>query len=192
MLTQLQELRTTFSKKQDDLIGTFNEFATQMAENNTKALIEALEEVMRDFNAKISEQFGDNFKQLNEAVGRINEWQEQYRQQMDKLAAEFRIAAASIEKSRESLEIIAARSDAIVSSAAKLDPILEAIQHQINLFEDNLEAFQNLANDARSAFPIIQRRLNELTLEFFKRDQENDCRFRQSYRKPTKSLNRSV
>ena len=73
VLTQLQKLRTTFSDKQDDLIRAFNEFADQMAENNTKALIEALEEVMRDFNTKINEQFGDNFKQLNEAVGRINE-----------------------------------------------------------------------------------------------------------------------
>ena len=43
---------------------------------------------------------------------------------------------------------------------------MEAIQHQINLFEDNLKAFQNLANDARNAFPIIKRGLNELTVEF--------------------------
>ena len=93
VLTQLQKLRTTFSDKQDDLIRAFNEFADQMAENNTKALIEALEEVMRDFNTKINEQFGDNFKQLNEAVGRINEWQEQYRQQMNVLAAQFQVAA---------------------------------------------------------------------------------------------------
>ena len=111
MLTQLQKLETTFSDKQDDLIRAFNEFAAQMAKNNTKALIEALKEVIEDFNAKINEQFGDNFKQLNEAVGRINEWQEQYRQQMDELAVEFRIAAASIEKSRQSLEIIAERSE---------------------------------------------------------------------------------
>ncbi len=166
VLTQLQKLRTTFSDKQDDLIRAFNEFAEQMAENNTKALIEALEEVMRDFNAKINEQFGENFKQLNEAVGRINEWQEQYRQQMDELAAQFQVAAASIEKSRESLEIIAKRSEAIVSSSERLDPILEAIQHQIGLFEDNLEAFQNLANNARSAFPIIEDRLNQLTNDF--------------------------
>ncbi|MXZ09071.1 MAG: hypothetical protein F4Y79_06450 [Gemmatimonadetes bacterium] len=81
-----RQLRTTFSDKQDDLLHAFKEFATQMADNNTKALIEALESVMRDFNAKINEQFGDNFKQLNEAVGRINDWQEQYRQQMDELA----------------------------------------------------------------------------------------------------------
>ena len=166
VLTQLQKLRTTFSDKQDDLLQAFKEFATQIADNNTKALIEALESVMRDFNAKINEQFGDNFKQLNEAVRRINDWQEQYRQQMDELATEFRIAAESIEKSRQSLESIAERSDVIVSSAEKLDPTLQAIQQQIQLMNDRLEAFNALADNASNAFPIIENRLNQLTDDF--------------------------
>ena len=166
VLTQLQKLRTTFSDKQDDLIRAFNEFADQMAENNTKALIEALEEVMRDFNTKINEQFGDNFKQLNEAVGRINEWQEQYRQQMNVLAAQFQVAAEGIEKSRQSLEIIAERSDAIVSSSEKLDPILQALQHQIQQLDNHLTAFSALADNASNAFPIIEERLNQLTNDF--------------------------
>ena len=166
VLTQLQKLRTTFSDKQDDLIRAFNEFADQMAKNNTKALIEALEEVMRDFNAKINEQFGDNFRQLNEAVGRINEWQEQYRQQMDELAAQFQVAATSIEKSRESLEIIAERSESIVSSSEKLNPILQILQHQIQQLNNHLTAFSALADNARDAFPIIEDRLNQLTNDF--------------------------
>ena len=166
VLTQLQKLRTTFSDKQDDLVRAFNEFSEQMAENNTKALIEALEEVMRDFNAKINEQFGDNFRQLNEAVGRINDWQEQYRQQMNELAAQFRIAAESVEQSRQSLAIIADRSDAIVSSAEQLDPILRALQHQIGQLDTHLEAFSTLAENAGSAFPIIETRLNQLTADF--------------------------
>ena len=163
VLTQLQKLRTTFSDKQDDLVRAISEFAEQMAENNTQALIEALEEVMRDFNAKINEQFGDNFRQLNEAVGRINDWQEQYRQQMNELAAQFRIAAESVEQSRQSLAIIADRSDAIVSSAEQLDPILRALQHQIGQLDTHLEAFSTLAENAGSAFPIIEARLNQLT-----------------------------
>lgn len=166
VLTQLQKLRTTFSDKQDDLVRAFNEFAEKMAENNTNALIEALEDVMRDFNAKINEQFGDNFRQLNEAVGRINDWQEQYRQQMDELATQFRVAAESVEQSRRSLEIIANRSDAIVSSAEQLDPILQALQHQIEQLDTHLEAFSALAENARGAFPIIETRLNQLTDDF--------------------------
>ena len=79
---------------------------------------------------------------------------------------EFRIAAESIEKSRESLESIAERSDVIVSSAEKLDPILQAIQQQIQLMNDRLEAFNALANNASNAFPIIEERLNQLTHDF--------------------------
>ena len=166
VLTQFQKLRTTFSDKQDDLIKEFKDFAKQMAENNSKALIEALEKVMKDFNAKINEQFGDNFKQLNEAVGRINNWQKQYQEQMDKLAEEFRLAAQSVEKSRQSLEVISNRSDAIVSSAEQLEPILQGIQHQINQLNALLETFSKLADNAREAFPIIENRLDDLTERF--------------------------
>ena len=166
VLTQLQKLRTTLSDKQEDLICAFNKFAAQMTKSNTDALITALKEVIEDFNAKINEQFGENFKQLNEAVRRINEWQEQYRQQMDELAAQFQVAAASIEKSRESLETIAERSESIVSSSERLNPILQALQRQIEQLNNHLTAFSALADNARDAFPIIEDRLNQLTDDF--------------------------
>ena len=85
---------------------------------------------------------------------------------MDELAVEFRIAAESIEKSRQSLESIAERSEVIVSSAEKLDPILQAIQHQIQQLNNQLEAFRALADNASNAFPIIEERLNQLTDDF--------------------------
>ena len=122
LLTQLIKLRTGFSDKLDDLQDTlrgsldklaisFDNFAQTMTENNSSALIEALEEVMRDFNSKINEQFGDNFKQLNEAVGQILVWQEQYQSQMTQLAEEFSIAAASIDSSKQSLSETARYKD---------------------------------------------------------------------------------
>ena len=69
--------------KNDELITEFKTFAETQAENNANSLIEALEEVMREFNVKISEQFGDNFKRLNEAVGKMLEWQENYYKQIE-------------------------------------------------------------------------------------------------------------
>ena len=165
VLTQLQKLRTTVSEKQDDLISSFDKFADKMAENNTNALIKALKGVMEDFNAKINDELGHNFKQLNEAVGKINKWQEQYRQQMDELAEQFQVAAESIKTSRESLECIAERSGAIVSNSEKLDPILQAVQHQIQQLDEHLTAFSALANNARSAFPTIAEQVNQLSTQ---------------------------
>ena len=165
VLTQLQEV----SGKQDALISSFDKFANKMAENNTNALIKALEGVMRDFNAKINEQFGDNFRQLNEAVGKLNEWQKQYHQQMEELAEEFRIAAESIETSRQSLEVITKRSNTISSAAEKLDPILKAVEEKIKELDTHLKAFSALADKAGTAFPIIEDQLNELTGRIFQK-----------------------
>ena len=168
--TQLENLATTFSTKHDFLIDEFQTFSKNVAESVAKLatdeLIGALKTVIEDFNAKITEQFGENFKQLNEAVGKTVTWQEQYRQQMDKLADEFRLAAKSINDSRDSLEniadsssTIADKSGSIVTSAAKLEPIL----HTLN---DQLGAFRDLRQKANDAFPIIEGHLDALTTKF--------------------------
>ncbi len=168
--TQLENLTISFSDKQDSLITQFQEFSKNVAESVAKLatdeLIDALKTVIEDFNAKITEQFGENFKQLNEAVGKTVEWQEQYRQQMDELADEFRLAAQSIEISRKSVESIAessndivVRSNSIVDCAEKLDPILHTLNNQ-------LEAFSELRQNALNAFPLIENQLTELTTGF--------------------------
>ena len=159
VFTQLQELTSTVSEK-------VGEIAAKVGEVATGQLIEALREVIRDFNKNLTEQFGENFKQLNEAVGKTVEWQEQYRQQMDELAKEFRMAAKSVEQSRialasvaQSLMTIEDQSESLVSIAEKLDPIL----HTLN---DQLEAFSALRQKAHEAFPLIEDRLNDLTIGF--------------------------
>ena len=170
LLTELRSLKKEFSAKQDELRDEFQQFSKNVAESVAKLatdeLIEALKQVIEEFNAKIQEQFGENFKHLNEAVGRTVEWQEQYRQQMNELAEEFRIAAQSTEQSRaalasaaQSLMTIEDQSESLVSVAEKLDPML----HTLN---DQLEAFSELRQKAREAFPEIENRLDDLTIKF--------------------------
>ncbi len=160
---QLRELTKTVSYEHSQLRKEFENFSKNVAKSitelATKELISSLTEVIDQFNTQLSTQFGDNFKQLNEAVGKTVEWQEQYRQQMDELADEFRIAAESIEKSRDSLITIADKSGSIVTIATDLEPIL----HTLN---DQLGAFSDLRQKADDAFPLIEKRLDDLTTEF--------------------------
>ena len=158
-LARLETLTTTVSEK-------VGEIAAKVGEIATGQLIEALKDVIRDFNKNLNEQFGENFKQLNEAVERTVIWQEQYRQQMDELADQFWTAAQSIEQTgrsagaiAESSSKIVERSNSIVNCAERLDPIL----HTLN---DQLEAFSELRQRALDAFPLIENRLNELTTNF--------------------------
>src|SRR5215469_9991846 len=80
---------------------SLDEFGRTVAENNSRALIDALKDVIREFNEKISEQFGENFKQLNDAVGQILVWQERYRQQMAEMMKQQQIASQNMATATE-------------------------------------------------------------------------------------------
>ena len=167
---QLRELTKTVSYEHNQLRKEFENFSENVAKSitelATKELISSLTKVIDQFNTQLSTQFGDNFKQLNEAVGKTVEWQEQYRQQMDKLADEFRLAAQSIDNSRDSLKeiadsssTIADKSDSIATNATKLVPILHTLNAQLGAFSD-------LRQKANDAFPIIKTGLEDLTTKF--------------------------
>ena len=49
---------------------------------NKAEMLSALELVVKDFNNNLTEQFGDNFKQLNESVKNMIIWQENYKSQI--------------------------------------------------------------------------------------------------------------
>jgi len=82
---------------------------------------------------------------------------------MDELAREFRLAAESIERSKACLEIVAGQSDRIRQNADKLEPILKGIDERQKALADHLSAFADMSQKAREVFPIIEKRLNELT-----------------------------
>ena len=83
-----------------------NDFARELAKTNTDALIEALKGAIQEFNENLAEQFGSNFAQLNEAVGKLLEWQENNKRDMEELRISLDKSIASIEKSAEGIERI--------------------------------------------------------------------------------------
>ena len=90
-----------------ELIETLTHYQSKMTEANRSALEEAISHVMREFNTRIEEQYGDNFKKLDEAVGQMMLWQSGHKGQLeDLMAANERsaksttIAAEAFEKAR--------------------------------------------------------------------------------------------
>ncbi len=167
---QLKTLTKNITYEHSKLRSEFEEFSNNVSETFSKLatdeLIKALKSVIDEFNTNMVNQFGENFKHLNEAVDNMVEWQKEHRQNLEKLADEFQIAVESIEQSRESIisiaessNQIAIRSESIVSSSEKLDPILHTLNGQ-------LETFEKMSNNAQKAMPIIGRSINDLTAGF--------------------------
>jgi len=159
LLTQIQKLRTLISDKQDDLIKEFREFAKTMAENNSKALIDALTQVMKDFNTKINEQFGENFKRLNDAVGKILIWQEKYKEQIETMIKLFEKSVEGIDKTEKSITNIQGEFSKIAQTG-------EDLKSLITIFTYEIETIDAIAKSAKNAFPIIEENIKKLTKDF--------------------------
>lgn len=156
LLTQMQKLRTSVVDKQEELNQAFREFAEKMVEDNSKSLIEALEGVMRDFNTRINEQFGDNFKQLNQAVGKILEWQENYKNQITESTTALQSAKEAMNTSSKSLEEITAHAQSFESIADQLKESLEATSA-------SMSAIKNLSDTLSGSGENIRKEMKNIT-----------------------------
>ncbi len=156
LLTQIQKLRTTFQDKQDEIIKEFRIFAEKMTENNIKALVEALNQVIRDFNTKLNEQFGENFKQLNEAVKELVVWQEQYKNQVEEMTKQFQRTLKGIQTCEEIIKEVVGEAAEFSAIANDLDNVLEGINEQKDILYKFLESLKKLIYDLPNLKPRIE------------------------------------
>ena len=166
LITQVQKLRSTVSDGQDELIKEFKDFASRMAENNQKALIEALESVIRDFNEKLTEQFGENFKQLNLAVEKLVEWQEEYRKHLEVYDERLKTAVDALESSEQALSSVKDATDKIPAAVELLDPTTKMLIEQLEILGESLQSIQTLREKTDGAFPTIEENLERITSNF--------------------------
>ena len=128
-------------------------FAEMLSKSATEQVVEALRSVIVDFNRNLTEQFGDNFRKLDASVQKLVEWQEGYRQQLEQLHALYDQSVRQTATIEASVARIAEHSANIPASMEKLDPILEAIHHEIEELERHLQAFAELRDRAIEAVP---------------------------------------
>ena len=133
---EIREFKEQSEKQFLSLQEEFKTFSKHMVENNQKAIIEALREVIKDFNTKITEQFGDNFKELNSAVSKLLSWQIQYKDELEIIKENQRASREELEKATENLK-------AIVQSAGVFSSIAQDLKSQIDYLNQNREILNN-------------------------------------------------
>lgn len=133
LLKELKELRNENSENIKELTEAQNKALDKISKSSSDELVKALQEVIKDFNAKISEQFGENFKHLNEAVANLLDWQEQYKNY--------------IETSTESLNQIMQDIQEVSSSFESIVKDSSIITENSNIFTGNAKGFTKTANN---------------------------------------------
>ena len=178
---EFKTLSGTLQANNEKVIRELKNFGETLAESNSKAFVEALTDTMKDFNQKMTEQFGENFKQFNVAVGRLLEWQENYKTIIEIVTQNLQATVDGISAVKNSFEQIA-------KSAASMTESSEQIQNLIvtaNFYEQKLAG---VLKEVQALGAISQSAVNDIAAFV-----QNSCNEIQSYTKQaTQDVNAHV
>jgi len=180
LLTQIQKLRaeqgeyakltstnSTFivetMNKNNEIIQTkFDEFTKLLTENNTKALVEAMEKVITDFNSQMNELIQrlvkENFEELNKSVKNLNEWQKENKEQIATLISQFNQTTSNLETSSKNILEISTNTKSLTDNNSILQQMITELQKV--MIED--KKFTELANKLQLATNNIENSSTQL------------------------------
>lgn len=152
----------TLEQQHDAQLAAFRDFAGQLSELGSRQLMSALESVIRDFNDKLGAQFGENFRHLDASVGKLLDWQVQYREHMDALGAQLELAVAGVERSQTSLQTLTQQASQITTQVEDQQSTMQALKRETLELESVLGSVAELRERAKDAFPAIDQRLRTM------------------------------
>ena len=139
------------------------EFTSSLGESTVEQLIKAIESVIRDFNTKIEEQFGENFKKFNSGLEKLLEWQSTYLNELDKTKKAIDVANNLIETHEKTVESIHIKLAEIPNMLNPVSEVIETINKERKQTEQSLDVLSKLREDAENAIPSLQASLKQLT-----------------------------
>ena len=149
-LSRLELSGQTTNDRLTALKRSLDEFLANMAEANSRALLDALREVIRDFNVKLNEQFGENFKRLNEAADKVLVWQDLYRQQFAEMTEQQASAAERISATSSSYQALVEKAEAFRGIAEKLATLLSELDRQRQQVHEATSSLVDIADYCRT------------------------------------------
>ena len=150
----------------EGLQASFQEFAEKQTQMNMDALVEALEKVIADFNQQMQEQFGENFKKLNEAVFKLVDWQENYYKQIEYMVENIERTQSAVENTKKIIQDIAEKYSDTYKLTEEFQLAIATLNDENKKLISSVENFAKIADQASQAVPMIKEEVNDLTKGF--------------------------
>jgi hypothetical protein len=163
LVSQLKLSRQDANDRLDALKKAQQEALQKLSEMSSKAVVEALRDVIRDFNQKITEQFGENFKHLNLAVGKLLEWQQTYKAEMEASAVRHEKVVATMQIASDHYSTLVDKAESFTRVSTDLSTVLEGLETQRVHLAAMLEGLANLLRAASGSLPQIEKKMLDLT-----------------------------
>ena len=168
---EVLEIEEKMSETNNLLAAKFDEFSELLKKNNTEALVEVMKRVTEEFqkqmNALISKLIQENFDQLNKSVEKLNQWQQENKEMISSLTAQYKQMAENFEDTSTSLTKVKNDTQSLVSDGGKLEQLVNSLNEVIiqdekfKSISSDLQKTADLSKSNMESFEHSTRQLND-------------------------------
>lgn len=112
---------------------------------------------------RFNEQFGENFKHLNAAVEKLVVWQQQYKEELDKLQALQKSSADDLRGASSGLALFIDRASSFAQTATALEGTLRGLAQQHQLIDQSQRSIVDVLSQMKDVTPQFSRKVDEMT-----------------------------
>lgn len=157
----IDEIEDEMTKTNSLLTEKFDEFAQLLKESNTKALKEAMENLVVEFqtqmNALISRLVQENFEQLNQSVQNLNTWQQENKQMIAELTTQYKTMADNFARTDVTLSNVSDNTRELVGNGGRLQTLIDDLRRV--MIDD--EKFIQIATNLTSAADLTKANMEK-------------------------------
>lgn len=185
-------LRAESQAQSATILASNENYQQQMVAANTDALTSALSSIMQDFNSKIEVQYGENFKEFNESLGKLLVWQQSYSDQLNAMLELHDASIKVIDKAGQSYQEMIVHSQAFSKIAASLGELLGGLESQTKNLEGYLSGLSGLVGQASEGLPALGEYVSELTVKLSDSIEQNNKSLTQVLTQASKDITLTV
>lgn len=150
-----------FEKK---LFNQLDNFTSDLTEQTTNHILEALESIVVNFNDSLAQQFGENFARLDESVKNMLKWQDNYKSLLEGLSQKHELNARTLVEVKDSILMIEGSISNIPVLVQDFEKLIRFNQNQIGRIGEEMMIFSDIKDKTLELFPVIQNQFSQLYL----------------------------
>ncbi len=147
---------------QEQTLEAMNAALASVSEGATQEIVAALERVVSDFNNNLTAQFGDNFRELNQGVNALLQWQENYREVISRDTVLMQQVQNSLDASAHTMSLVAERNSETQAVYNGLAEIIATSHNQLSMLQTQTAEYARLSDSASAAFGQLDEAFGNL------------------------------
>lgn len=191
LVSQMKLMRQDSNDRLDALKKAQTEALEKLSQMGSTALVEALRDVIKDFNARINEQFGENFKHLNEGVAKLLIWQEQHQNHVETMAVRLNEILQITQETTNTHKQVVNQSSEFAKIATDLSRLLATLESQKISINQYAESLGKLLDSSKDTIPQFEQKITGIATQLAQASTQNQQIFSKSINDTSAALTRA-